>query len=114
MRDANAKSEATASEAASNARPADARRAAAIASLPGKGASAGAMRNYYGAAGASSSRVSERVTQLRVRQRLTHIVRAALAAKGLPWTELPRGRADLAILSEWPEPTDENGGTSGT
>ena len=114
MRDANAKSEATASEAASNARPAGARRAAAIASLPGKGASAGAMRNYYGAAGASSSRVSERVTQLRVRQRLTHIVKAALAAKGLPWTELPRGRADLAILSEWPEPTDENGGTGGT
>ena len=53
----------------------------------------------------------ERATQLRVRQRLVHTVRAAIAATGRPWTELPRGRADLAILSQWavgPAPRGES------
>lgn len=103
MRNANSKAEATASEAASAAQPADARRAAAIASLPGKGASKGAMRNYYGAAGADPTRFSERYTQIRVRQRLVRTVRTKiemyLKAKGAAnWTALPRGQADLAIL----------------
>ena len=48
---------------------------------------------------------------MRVRQRLVHTVRAAIAATGRPWTELPRGRADLAILSQWavgPAPRGES------
>ena len=99
LRDAGAKAESTAAEAARAAQPANARRAAAVASLPGKGASAGAMRNYYGASGSNAARVSERAIQLRVRQRLLRIVRAAIAATGLDWTALPRGQADLAILA---------------
>ena len=57
------------------------------------------MRNYYGASGSNAARVSERAIQLRVRQRLLRIVRAAIAATGLDWTALPRGQADLAILA---------------
>jgi len=104
LRDAGAKAESTAAEAARAAQPADARRAAAVASLPGKGASAGQMRNYYGASGSNTARISERAIQLRVRQRLLRIVRAAVAATGLDWTALPRGMTDISILSPPEEP----------
>ena len=52
------------------------------------------MRNYYGAAGAANTRSSERFTQLRVRQRLAHTVRAILHSRD--WRTLPRARADHA------------------
>lgn len=96
LRDKLAKAEASASEAAAAAAPDAARRAAAIASLPGAPASRGAMRNYYGEGGASNTRFSERWTQLRVRQRLAHTVRALL--EGRDWTRLERGAKDLTLL----------------
>jgi len=97
LRDAGAKAEATAAQAAQDAAPADARRAAAIASLPGRGSVRGAMRIYYGLAGLGGTRISERVTQLSVRQRLAHTVRAIIGARR--WQDLPRGPADLTILA---------------
>lgn len=96
LRDKLAKGEASASAAAAEAAPADARRAAAIASLPGAPASRGAMRNYYGESGATATRFSERWTQLRVRQRLAHTVRALL--EGRDWKQLERGHLDLSML----------------
>ena len=54
------------------------------------------MRNYYGEGGSDNNRYSERWTQLRVRQRPTHIVRAVLA--GRDWTKLERGQLDLRLL----------------
>ena len=96
MRDAGAKNEASVSEAVLTATTAVARKAAAVAALPGKAASRGKMRNYYGQAGASSTRFSERFTQLRVRQRLIHTVRALIG--GRVWHSLPRGPRDMQLL----------------
>ena len=70
--------------------------AAAIAALPGKAASKGAMRVYYGT---GDKRRSERDTQLDVRQRLIHTVRAVIEAVPGGWTRMPRGPADLALLA---------------
>ena len=97
LRDAGAKAEASAAEAARDAVPADARRAAAIAALPGRPAVRGAMRVYYGLAGTGGARISERVIQLGVRQRLAHTVRAFIGERR--WQDLPRGPADLGLLA---------------
>ena len=43
-------------------------------------------------------REGRRTAQVRVRRRWVDAVRAALEATGRPWTELPEGRADYAIL----------------
>jgi hypothetical protein len=96
LRDPGAKAQAAAAQAAADAAPAEARRAAAIAALPGRPSQRGAMRVYYGQAGALQNRSSERFIQLDVRQRLVHTVRHMLA--GRDWRELPRGIADLDIL----------------
>lgn len=96
LRDENAKTEATAAQAAANAQPSQARREAAIASLPGNRTQRGAMRIYYGAAGALANRTSERFIQLDVRQRLIHTVRHAM--QGKDWQSMPRGIADLDVL----------------
>ena len=106
LRDAGAKAEASAAEAAREAEPADARRAAAMAALPGRPAVRGAMRIYYGLAGTGGSRISERVIQLDVRQRLAHTVRAIIGDRR--WQDLPRGPADLEILA--PAPFGGGGG----
>ena len=45
-----------------------------------------------------NTRQSERVIQLRVRQRLTHVIRRLIQNEG-GWKCLPRGQKDLAILS---------------
>ena len=55
------------------------------------------MRNYYGSGGASGNRFSERDIQLSVRQRLAHTVQHLL--RGRDWRRLPRGQADLGMLS---------------
>jgi hypothetical protein len=96
LRDAGAKQTAAAAHAATMAAPALARREAAIASLPGNRSTRGNMNVYYGQAGTGGQRVSERMLQLRVRQRLVHTVRAAL--NGRDWRDLPRGIDDLSIL----------------
>ena len=96
LRDALSKNEASASQAAASAEPSDARRQAAIASLPGKAGTKTAMRNYYGDAGSAGTRFSERWTQLRTRQRLVHIVRALLV--GRDWRDIGRGHVDMNIL----------------
>ena len=74
-----------------------ARSAAATALRAGSVNGRGRMKVYYGSAGAARNRFSERERQLDVRQRLTHTVRALL--RGKDWRTLPRGQADLAILS---------------
>ena len=55
------------------------------------------MRIYYGTAGSTGTHFSERDVQLRVRQRLIHTVRWIL--KDRDWRSLPRGQADLGLLS---------------
>ena len=96
LRNAAARNEASAAEAARAAPAEQARRAAAIATLPGRAASRGAMRIYYGQGGALGNRVGQRFKLVRVRQRLVHVVRAAL--RGREWRSLPRGQKDLGIL----------------
>ena len=96
LRDAGAKSEASAAEAARTAPAGGARLAAAVASLPGRRSSRGTMRVYYGQGGAGGTRFGQRAQLLSVRQRLARTVRAVLAGKD--WRFLPRGQADLAIL----------------
>ena len=99
MRDPLAKVEAAASASAAAAEPDEARRAAAKALLPGKPASKGAMRVYYGQAGSNGVRGSERAVQLRVRQRLARSIRAIIKRHcELGWKKMKRGPADLAIL----------------
>ena len=98
LRDAGAKNEADAALAAMEAEPAEARRAAARAALPGQPATRGVMPVYYGGPGRGNTRQSERVIQLRVRQRLTHVIRRLIQNKG-GWKCLPRGQKDLAILN---------------
>ena len=98
LRDAGAKNEADAALAAMEAEPAEARKAAARAALPGQPATRGVMPVYYGGPGRGNTRQSERVIQLRVRQRLTHVIRRLIQNKG-GWKCLPRGQKDLAILS---------------
>ena len=96
LRNAAARSEATAADAA-RAVPADqARRAAAVAALPGRAATRGAIRVYYGQAGALGNRFGAKFKMLRVRQRLVHTVRAVL--RGRDWRKLPRGQLDLRLL----------------
>ena len=59
------------------------------------------MQNYYGDAGAGNARRSERVMQLRVRQRLIHTIRHVIEAAG-GWRAMHtshRGQADLHLLS---------------
>jgi hypothetical protein len=97
LRDAGAKQAASASQAAMAARGGAEREAAARALAGGRPASRGAMRNYYGSGGASGNRFSEREIQLSVRQRLAHTVQHLL--RGTDWRRLPRGQADLGILS---------------
>ena len=105
LRNQALKAETTAEAAAIAAPAGKERRSAAIASMPGKAASKGAMRNYYGQPGDGSTRVSERFNQLRVRQRLTRIIRAILRARfptgttGVDWRRMPRGQADLRLLA---------------
>ena len=77
-----------------------------MAALPGRPAVRGAMRIYYGLAGTGGSRISERVIQLDVRQRLAHTVRAIIGDRR--WQDLPRGPADLEILA--PAPFGGGGG----
>jgi len=97
LRDEGARGEATATEAAMAAPAELARRAAAVAALPGRRATKGAMRVYYGQAGANGARISERLTQLAVRQRIPHLMRGILREK--PWQELPRcPKGDIASL----------------
>ena len=104
LRDKGAKAEASAAQAAVDAVPDEARRAAAVASLPGKPSQRGRMRVYYGAPGAAAGgadrRYSERDMQLRVRQRLIHTVREVLRQRGWlgDWTAMPRGPLDLAAI----------------
>ena len=75
LRDAGAKSEASAAEAARAAPAGGARLAAAVASLPGRRSSRGAMRVYYGQGGAGGTRFGQRALLLSVRQRLARTVR---------------------------------------
>ena len=96
LRNPSAKQEATDAEAARLAPPEQARRAAAVNALPGRGATRGTMRVYYGQGGALSNRVGQRFKLLRVRQRLVHVLRAVLASRD--WRALPRGQSDLALL----------------
>ena len=96
LRSAKAKEDAAAAAAAAAALPSQARREAAIASLQTKKSTKVKMQNYYGTAGSAHNRFSERWTQLRVRQRLAHTVRALL--EGRDWQKLERGQADLQIL----------------
>ena len=97
LRDAGAKQAASAAQAAMAARGGAEREAAARALAGGRPASRGAMRNYYGSGGASGNRFSERDIQLSVRQRVAHTVQHLL--RGRDWRRLPRGQADLGILS---------------
>ena len=104
QRDAGAKQLATAERAAIEAVPAEARLAAARAAEPGQRATRGQMHIYYGDAGAGTNRISERVIQLKVRQRLVHTVRAVLEHHG-GWREVHkkhRGQADLFLLAGAP------------
>ena len=101
MRDERAKNEAMAERAAVEAAPEQARVAAARAAVPGQAATRGQMHIYYGDAGAGVNRISERVIQLRVRQRLTHVVRAVLQHHG-GWLAVHashRGQDDLFLLA---------------
>ena len=98
LRDAGAKNEADVAIAAMEAEPAEARKAAARAALPGQPATRGIMPVYYGTPGRGNTRQSERVIQLRVRQRLAHTIRRLIQNEG-GWRCLPRGQMDLAILS---------------
>ena len=70
------------------ARGADARAAAARALREGSANQRGRMGLYYGGAGATNNRFSEREVQLAVRQRLVHTLRARLG--GRDWQALPR------------------------
>ena len=97
LRDEGAKQEATAQQAAIEAQGRPARQAAAQAMLRGRPAIRADMKIYYGLAGTSASRFSERFLQLRVRQRLAHVLRWLVAASGGP-EMLPRGPADISIL----------------
>ena len=97
LRDEGAKQQATAEEAAREAQNRDARLAAAKASLRGRPAVRGEMRIYYGMAGTTANRFSERFIQLRVRQRLCHTIRERLRQEG-DWRSLPRGQGDIGIL----------------
>ena len=90
------------------ARGEQARQAAARALAGGRPASRGAMRVYYGAAGAAANRFSERDIQLSVRQRLVHTVRHVL--RGRDWRALPRGQADLRLLRSAPVQAAAGGG----
>ena len=98
LRDAGAKSEASAEQAAREEAGRDTRLAAARAQVGGLPATRRSMPVYYGLAGASANRVSERFTQVRVRQRLAHTIRL-LVSKAGGWLSLPRGPDDLQILS---------------
>jgi len=82
LRDASARQEATANQAAVEATPEHARRAAALASMPGRSSTRGKMTTYYGRAGSVGNRFSERFNQLRVRQRLTHVLRLVIRHAG--------------------------------
>ena len=97
LRDAGAKQEASAEQAAREAEGRDARLAAARALVGGLPATRGQMRNYYGMAGSTANRFSERFTQLRVRQRLAHTLRAIVTNHG-GWRALPRGPEDISLL----------------
>ena len=97
LRDEGAKQEATAQQAAMEAQGRPARQAAAQAMLRGRPAVRADMKIYYGLAGISGSRYSERFLQLRVRQRLAHVLRWLVSAAGGP-ERLPRGPADIGIL----------------
>jgi hypothetical protein len=96
LRNQTARNEASEAEAARAAPAAQARRAAARAAVPGRAATRGTMRVYYGHGGALGNRVGQRFKLLRVRQRLVHIVRAVLGARD--WRSLPRGQKDLELL----------------
>jgi hypothetical protein len=98
LRDEGARQEASATEAArAAADPAHTRREAAIALQPGRRAVAGAMRVYYAQAGSNGARCSEHLLQMATRQRLIHLVRAALRI--VDWPALPRGpTADISAL----------------
>jgi hypothetical protein len=96
MRDAGAKNEASAAEVAAAAPAGQARREAAIASLPGRRSRQGSMRVYYGQGGSTGTRFGQKFKLLSARQRLARIVRAVIGARD--WRMLPRGQADLALL----------------
>ena len=93
LRDPNARQEATEAAAAAAAPAGQERRHAAIAALPGRGATRGAMRVYYGQ---GANRFGHRFKLLSARQRLARVVRAVLADRD--WQALPRGQADMGIL----------------
>jgi hypothetical protein len=97
LRDEGDKREATAQQAAMEAEGRDARKAAARASLRGRPAVRGTMRIYYGMAGTSANRFSERFIQLRVRQRLAHVMKQRIIACGGAHT-FARGQKDITIL----------------
>ena len=76
------------------------RRKAAIALQRGRHTVAGAMRVYYAQPQASSNgaRCSEHLLQMATRQRLVHLMRAALRI--VDWPALPRGpTADVSALA---------------
>jgi len=101
LRDKGSKAEANVERAAVEAIPQEARVAAARAAMPGAPATRNEMQSYYGDAGAGNARLSERMMQLRVRQRLTHTIRHVIAAAG-GWRAMHvshRGQADLHLLS---------------
>jgi hypothetical protein len=103
QRDVNARNESSAALAAAQAPEAQARRAAALASLPGRRSQRGAMRVYYGQGGSTHNRFGQRFKLLSARQRLVRTVRAILGTRD--WRFLPRGQADLALLKSVPAGT---------
>ena len=103
LRDEGARQEASATEAArAAADPAHTRREAAIDLQPGRRAVAGAMRVYYAqrprrVRTRNGARCSEHLLQMATRQRLIHLMRAALRI--VDWPALPRGpTADISAL----------------
>ena len=96
MRDAGAKREASVAEVAAGAPAGQARREAAIASLPGRRSQQGSMRVYYGQGGSTGTRFGQKFKLLSARQRLARIIRAVIGTRD--WRHLPRGQADLKLL----------------
>ena len=98
-RDAETKAEAAKARAIAIAAPDQRRRAIAMATADSIDTARNtAMQEYYGQPGASGNRFSERDLQIRTRLRLAKIVGIAVQYSG-GWRRLPRGQADLQIIS---------------
>ena len=97
-RDDATKAQAAKARAIAVAAPGQERRAIAIATDDTDTVRNAAMQEYYGDPGSSANRWSERDLQVRTRLRLAKIVGLAVAHAG-GWRRLPRGQADLQIIS---------------